>query len=104
MPKWTASDIPDQSGRLAVVTGANSGLGLVTARELSRAGAKVVIACRNVDKGSEALASIRAAVPSADASVAELDLADLASVRGFAARLTGEHERLPPPVDKRRGV
>src|SRR3984957_8923959 len=92
--KWTAADIPDQSGRVAVVTGANSGLGLVTARELSRAGAKVVVACRNVDKGAEALSSIRAAVPSADASVAELDLADLASVRGFATRLADEHERL----------
>jgi NAD(P)-dependent dehydrogenase (short-subunit alcohol dehydrogenase family) len=94
MPKWTASDIPDQSGRVAVVTGANSGLGLVTARELGRAGAKVVIACRNVDKGSAALSSIRAEVPSVDASVSALDLADLASVRGFAARLAGEHERL----------
>ncbi len=92
--KWTAAEIPDQSGRLAVVTGANSGLGLVTARELARAGAKVVIACRNLDKGAAALSSINAAVSSADASVAELDLADLASVRGFAARLADDHERL----------
>jgi NAD(P)-dependent dehydrogenase (short-subunit alcohol dehydrogenase family) len=91
---WTAADMPDLSGLLAVVTGANSGLGLVTARELARKGAKVVIACRNVDKGADALAGIRAAVPDADASVSELDLASLASVRAFAARLSDEIERL----------
>jgi NAD(P)-dependent dehydrogenase (short-subunit alcohol dehydrogenase family) len=92
--KWTAADIPDQTSRVAVVTGANSGLGLVTARELARAGATVVLACRNASKGEDALASIKAAVPAADAAVAELDLADLTSVRGFAAGLAGEHERL----------
>jgi NAD(P)-dependent dehydrogenase (short-subunit alcohol dehydrogenase family) len=94
MAKWTARDIPDQSGRLAVVTGANSGLGLVTACELARAGAEVVIAVRNVSKGEQALASIRAAVPAADVSLAELDLAALESVRGFATQLSGDHEQL----------
>jgi NAD(P)-dependent dehydrogenase (short-subunit alcohol dehydrogenase family) len=84
--KWRASDIPDQSGRVAVVTGANSGLGAVTARELARAGARVVIACRNTSKGDEVAAGIRAAVPGADVSVEALDLADLASVRAFASR------------------
>ena len=52
---WDANDIPDQSGRTAIVTGANSGLGLVTARELARAGASVVMACRNLDKGHAAV-------------------------------------------------
>ncbi len=92
--KWTAAQIPDQSGRTAVVTGANSGLGLVTACELARAGASVVLACRNLNKGERALAELRAAVPAAGARLEPLDLADLASVREFAQRLTGQLERL----------
>ncbi|MGZ4174453.1 MAG: SDR family NAD(P)-dependent oxidoreductase, partial [Solirubrobacteraceae bacterium] len=92
--KWTAADIPDQSGRLAVVTGANSGLGLVTARELARAGAEVVIAARDTDKGARAAESIHAAAPSAELQVQELDLADLASVQAFAARIAAERDRL----------
>jgi NAD(P)-dependent dehydrogenase (short-subunit alcohol dehydrogenase family) len=92
--KWTAADIPEQSGRTAVVTGANSGLGLVTARELARAGAAVVIACRNTAKGEQAATAIRDAAPSVEVRVAELDLADLASVRAFAERLSAEHDRL----------
>jgi NAD(P)-dependent dehydrogenase (short-subunit alcohol dehydrogenase family) len=82
--KWTAKDIPDQSGRVAVVTGANSGLGLVTARELARAGATVVLTARDTAKGEQALASIREAVPGAEVRAQELDLADLSSVRSFA--------------------
>lgn len=92
--EWTAAEIPDQAGRLAVVTGANSGLGLVTARELARAGASVVLACRSAGKGDRAALAIRAAVPAADVSVRELDLADLASVRGFATRLAAQIDRL----------
>ena len=84
---WTADEIPDQSGRTAVVTGANSGLGLVTALELARAGATVVLACRNVDKGAAAVKEIRAAVPSAQVEVQELDLSSLDSVRRFADAL-----------------
>ncbi len=87
--KWSADQIPDQTGRTAVVTGANSGLGLVTARELSRAGASVVLACRNVHKGEAAAAEVRAAVPGAQLQVAELDLSSLASVRRFAGALEG---------------
>jgi len=80
---WSAPDIPDQSGRRAVVTGANSGLGLLAARELARKGAEVVLACRDLRKGEAALAQIREAGGSAE--LARLDLADLASVRAFAA-------------------
>jgi NAD(P)-dependent dehydrogenase (short-subunit alcohol dehydrogenase family) len=82
--RWTAADIPDQGGRTALVTGANSGLGLATARELARAGAAVVLACRAEEKGQGAMRSIRSAVPNADLSVAVLDLADLRSVHAFA--------------------
>jgi NAD(P)-dependent dehydrogenase (short-subunit alcohol dehydrogenase family) len=60
--KWTVDRIPDQSGRVALVTGANSGLGLIAARELARAGARVVLACRNMDKGATALRERRATV------------------------------------------
>ena len=88
--KWTAADIPDQSGRVAIVTGANSGLGVATARDLARAGATVVLACRSAAKADQAAASIRADVPNAALEVAPLDLADLASVREFA-----EHRAAP---------
>jgi NAD(P)-dependent dehydrogenase (short-subunit alcohol dehydrogenase family) len=92
--KWTAADIPDQRGRLAVVTGANSGIGFVTARELARAGARVVLAVRNAEKGADAARQIEAAVPNAGVEVGSLDLASLESVRGFAEWFEREHEGL----------
>jgi NAD(P)-dependent dehydrogenase (short-subunit alcohol dehydrogenase family) len=85
--RWTAEDLPDLRGRIAVVTGANSGLGYHTALELGRAGARVVLACRDLRKASEALAQMRAAGAEADFEVLELDLASLASVRSFAKQL-----------------
>jgi NAD(P)-dependent dehydrogenase (short-subunit alcohol dehydrogenase family) len=92
--KWTAADIPDQTGRLAVVTGANSGLGLITAQELARAGATVVIACRNLSKGEQAADQIRRTVPAAQLALEELDLADLSSVSAFSDRLHSEQGAL----------
>ena len=89
MAPWTSADIPDQSGRTFVVTGANSGLGLVAAGQLAAHGAHVVLACRNTDKGEQAAAEIRAQRGPGTTAVEELDLADLASVRKFAARLEG---------------
>ncbi len=94
MDAWTPEQIPDQSGRLAVVTGANSGLGLVTARELARKGAHVVLAVRTPAKGEAAAQQIRSAAPGASLEVRELDLGALASVRAFAAALTAEHPTL----------
>jgi NAD(P)-dependent dehydrogenase (short-subunit alcohol dehydrogenase family) len=84
MAKWTADQIPDQAGRTAVVTGANSGLGLITARELARARARVVIAARDERKAESARERIAAEVPGAELEPRTLDLADLASVRAFA--------------------
>jgi NAD(P)-dependent dehydrogenase (short-subunit alcohol dehydrogenase family) len=89
--KWTAADMPDQEGRTAVVTGANSGLGLAAARALAVAGAEVVLACRNLEKGEAAVDSIRADLPDALLVLEELDLSSLASVRDFAARFGAEH-------------
>jgi NAD(P)-dependent dehydrogenase (short-subunit alcohol dehydrogenase family) len=88
MTRWSAKDIPDQSGRTAVITGANSGIGLEAAKELARAGADVVLACRNIEKGEAAAAAIRKARPDARAEVMALDLGSLASVRAFASRFT----------------
>jgi NAD(P)-dependent dehydrogenase (short-subunit alcohol dehydrogenase family) len=82
---WTAADLPDLSGRTVVVTGASSGLGTVTARELARAGAHVVLAVRDVAKGERAAAGF-----TGEYEVRALDLADLASVRAFAAGWSGD--------------
>jgi len=84
--KWTARDMSQQAGRTAVVTGANSGLGLVAATELARARAKVVLACRNTDKGEQAARSIRVEIPGAAVMVEQLDLSSLDSIRAFAER------------------
>lgn len=86
-PKWTAADIPDQTGRTVVITGANSGLGRASASMLAGAGAHVVMACRNPDKAARAASDLRRAHPHASIEVRELDLASLASVRSFAAGL-----------------
>jgi NAD(P)-dependent dehydrogenase (short-subunit alcohol dehydrogenase family) len=83
--KWTPADIGDLDGVTAVVTGANSGLGLRTAVRLAEHGAEVVLACRDTGRGEAALATVRAAAPAANARLAQLDLASLASVRRFAA-------------------
>ncbi|HYZ67521.1 MAG TPA: oxidoreductase [Mycobacterium sp.] len=79
MSGWTAADLPSFAGRTVIVTGANSGLGLVTARELARVGAKTILAVRNTAKGTEAAATM-----TGDVEVRKLDLQDLASVRTFA--------------------
>jgi NAD(P)-dependent dehydrogenase (short-subunit alcohol dehydrogenase family) len=94
MTGWNANDIPDQSGRTAVVTGANSGLGFVTARELARRGARVVLACRSEARGTEAGDRLAIEVPDADVEFVRLDLGDLDSVREFAAAYGRGRDRL----------
>jgi NAD(P)-dependent dehydrogenase (short-subunit alcohol dehydrogenase family) len=87
---WTQHDIPDQTGKVAIVTGANSGIGFEAARELARRGAQVVLACRSEAKAGEAIEQIRAQLPAAQVEFMALDLADLDQIRSFAAAV---HER-----------
>ena len=93
--RWTAADVPDQSGRVAVVTGANTGLGLETARELARRGATVVLACRDLAKAQAAAERIRDEIGSASLQTVRLDLASLASVREASDQLRADH----PTID-----
>lgn len=91
MTTWTEADIPDQTGRTAVITGANTGLGFETARALAAKGATVVVAVRNTDKGNDAIRRIRQTAPEATVTLQELDLSSLASVRAAADQLTSDH-------------
>jgi NAD(P)-dependent dehydrogenase (short-subunit alcohol dehydrogenase family) len=91
---WTAADMPDQSGRVALVTGANGGLGQETARALAAGGAHVIMAARNQDKAAAAEADIRGAVAEAKLEVLRLDLASLASVRSFARQVLAAQRRI----------
>lgn len=90
--RWTADRIPDQTGRISVVTGANSGLGLATTRELARRGGRVILAVRDEEKGRRAVRDL--GVDARLLDVRPLDLADLDSVRAFAGRMRAEHPRL----------
>lgn len=92
--QWTLSDIPRLDGRLALVTGANRGLGLEIAAGLTGAGATVVLGCRNMQRAEGAVAEIRRRVPQAKLELMPIDLADLASVRDFAASFAARHPRL----------
>jgi NAD(P)-dependent dehydrogenase (short-subunit alcohol dehydrogenase family) len=94
MAKWTAADITDQTGRVAVITGANTGLGYETALALADHGAHVVLAVRNLDKGKDAAARISAQSPGAEVAVQELDLTSLESIRAAAGQLRSDHDRI----------
>src|SRR5215210_3478911 len=94
MGKWTTADIPDQSGRTAVITGANTGLGYETAAALAAKGAHVVLAVRNLDKGREAAERITAATPGASVALQELDLTSLDSVRTAADELRDANDTI----------
>jgi NAD(P)-dependent dehydrogenase (short-subunit alcohol dehydrogenase family) len=91
---WSAADIPDQHGRTAVVTGANGGLGLETARQLAAKGAHVVMAVRNQEKAAAAVEDIRASVPDATLELVALDLAAQASVRDAAGQILAAHKSI----------
>ena len=91
---WTEADVPDQTGRVVIVTGANSGLGYETARVLAQHGASVVMACRNAQKAEAAASKIRALNPKGEVVVMNLDLSDLKSVQDFAEAFRAGHDRL----------
>ena len=91
---WTVAEMPDQTGRIAVVTGANTGLGFDTAAELAARGASIVLAVRDVEKGEDAAARIIATSPGADVAVQPLDLSSLDSVRAAADDLRAGHDRI----------
>jgi NAD(P)-dependent dehydrogenase (short-subunit alcohol dehydrogenase family) len=92
--KWTTDDVPGQQGRLAVVTGANTGLGFETAQVLAARGASVVLAVRDIEKGKHAAARIAGAAPGADVMVQLLDLTSLDSIRAAADELRAKHRRI----------
>ncbi|MDT5242507.1 MAG: hypothetical protein QOD97_4705 [Mycobacterium sp.] len=92
--KWTAADVPDQTGRVAIVTGSNTGLGYDTAQALAAHGAKVVLAVRDTDKGNAAAARIVGTSPTADVAVQPLDLGSLQSIRTSAEELKAAYPRI----------
>jgi NAD(P)-dependent dehydrogenase (short-subunit alcohol dehydrogenase family) len=91
---WGVADIPGQSGRTAVVTGANGGLGLETARALAAAGCHVVMAARNQERAGEAMEQIRATAPDANLTIVKLDLGSLDSVKAAAEEILAAHETI----------
>jgi len=94
MSAWTIESIPDQSGREAIVTGANTGIGFETARALALKGARVTLACRSLEKGQVAINHILKQSASAVVTLAQLDLADLRNIVAFAKRYTVQHKQL----------
>ena len=93
-PNTINFDVEPQTGKVAVVTGANTGLGLATATELARCGARVVFACRSEERGLSGIRTLRKAVPDADVEFLPLDLADQGSIRAFAAALRVKHSHI----------
>ncbi len=94
MTKWTAADVPDQSGRVAVITGSNTGIGYEAAAVLAERGAHVVLAVRNLDKGKDAAARTAAQSPNADVTLRELDLTSLDSIRNASNDLRAAYPRI----------
>src|SRR3954453_6725375 len=101
---WSTADIPSQQGRVAVVTGTNSGLGFVTARELARAGATVMMTSRDPVRGADAEQRLRAAVTGADVHLESLDLASQAYIHAFARRVSAAHGGVDLLVNNAGGI
>lgn len=92
--KWTHNDIPDQKGRIAIVTGANSGLGFETSKALASKGAEVIMACRNMNKANAAAELIKKEVPNAKLVLMQLNLQDLSSIKDFADKFQEKYARI----------
>ncbi len=94
MTQWTENNIPDQTGRIAIITGANSGLGYETTLALAKKNATIIMACRNLSKGKTALNGVLAQVPHATVTLMQLDLGSLDSVRAFAEKFRADYNQL----------
>ncbi len=93
--KWTTTnDMPNLTGKIIIVTGANSGIGFEASKEFSRAGAQVILACRNMQKGESALAALQSHVPTAQAEIMQLDLASQKSIHAFADAFQAKYDQL----------
>ncbi|MDE0232464.1 MAG: oxidoreductase [bacterium] len=93
-PRWTSEQIPDLAGRVAVVTGANSGIGLETVRELARRGARTILACRSEERGRRGIGELQAEMPDSSVELMKLDLGSLSSIQAFAHDFARGHTRL----------
>lgn len=91
---WTQQDIPNLTGKIIIVTGANSGIGFEAAKEFVCKGAQTILACRSMDKAQAALNEIKTEIPNAPAEIMQLDLSSLASVREFAEAFRAKYDRL----------
>ena len=92
--KWTIENIPNMSGKVVIITGANSGIGFEASRALALQGATVIMACRNLEKGQTAVQQILKEQPRGQVILERLDLADFSSIQDFAARFMAEHDHL----------
>lgn len=92
--KWTAENIPDLSGKVIIVTGANCGIGFEAAKEFARNGAETILACRNIEKATKALDRLKSEIPDAKAEIIQLDLASLKSIHKFAEKFKKDYSRL----------
>ena len=94
MPRWTQRNIPSQKGKLAIVTGANSGIGFYTTRGLALSGARVIMACRNAEKAEQAAQMLRTQIPGAQVDLIPLDLSSMESIQAFADTYRAQFEHL----------
>lgn len=92
--KWTTTNVPDLTGKIIIVTGANSGVGYEAAKEFARKGGKTILACRNMNKAQNALNQIRSEIPKADVEIMQLDLASQKSVHQFAEAFKAKYDQL----------
>lgn len=102
--RWTSDRVPDQTGRTAVITGGNTGLGYATALVLARRGAHVVLACRDITRANAAADRIRAAAPGAEITTVQVDLAAQASIRSAAERIRAGHDHIDLWINNAGGV